>query len=35
MNKEPMTVKELGYAVLYYGSVALVVFTVYLMVFGK
>jgi hypothetical protein len=30
-----MTVKELALAVLYYGSVAFVVFIVYLMVFGK
>lgn len=35
MNKEPMTVNDLALAVLYYGSVALVVFTVYLMVFEK
>ena len=28
MNKEPMTAKELGYAVLYYGSAALVFFIV-------
>jgi hypothetical protein len=35
MNKEPMTVKELAYAVLYYGSAALVVFTIYLQVIGK
>jgi hypothetical protein len=35
MNKEPMTANDLALAVLYYGSVAFVVFTVYLMVFGK
>ena len=35
MNKEPMTVVDLFVAAMYYGSVALVVFTVYLMVFGK
>lgn len=28
MSKEPMTVKELAYAVLYYGSAALVFFIV-------
>jgi hypothetical protein len=35
MSKEPMTVNDLAFAVMYYGSVAFVVFTVYLMVSGK